>query len=125
MVYCSYCGEKNSEDTEYCVKCGANLEGLQEKRLEERFEKSIEESAEQFGKRMEKWGEDFGKRAEKECFGLPSGGAIFGLFIGIIIIIVGLQQVFGWQIDIGPFVIIIIGLLFAAGAIYGLTRRRS
>lgn len=125
MVYCSKCGEKNSEDGKYCIKCGANLEGLQEKNLEENFEKSIEKSAEQFGERMEKWGEDFGKRAENECFGLPRGGAIFGLFIGIIIIIVGLQQVFEWNIDVGPFAIIIVGLLFAVGAIYGLTRRRS
>ena len=123
MVYCTKCGEKNLEDTKYCAKCGANLEGLQEKK-EERFEKSIEKSAEQFGERMEKWGEDFGKRAENECFGLPRGGAIFGLLIGIIIIIVGLQQVFGWNIDVGPFATIIVGLLFAAGAIYGLTRRR-
>ena len=125
MVYCSKCGEKNSESSKYCVKCGANLEDSPKKSLEGRFEKSIEKSAEQFGERMEKWGEDFGKRAENECFGLPRGGAIVGLFIGIIIIIVGLQQVFGWQIDVGPFVTIIVGLLFAVGAIYGLTRRRS
>ena len=65
------------------------------------------------------------KRKQDECFGLPRGGAIFGLFIGIIIIIVGLQQVFGWQIEIGPVVIILFGLLVLAGAIYGLTRRRS
>jgi len=59
-----------------------------------------------------------------ECFGLPRGGAIFGLFIGLIIIIVGLQQLFGWQIDVGPFAIIIFGILIIAGAIYGLSRRR-
>ena len=123
VVYCTKCGEKNSEDNKHCVKCGANLEGFQEKK-EERFEKSIEESAEQFEEHMEKWGEDFGKKAENECFGLPRGGAIFGLLIGIIIIIVGLQQVFGWEIDFGPFAIIIFGLLVVAGAIYGLTRRR-
>ena len=121
MPYCTKCGEKNSEDTKYCVKCGSNLDA----NLEEGFEKSIEKSAEQFGERMEKWGEDFGKKAENECFGLPRGGTILGLLIGIIIIIVGLQQVFGWQIDVGPFAIIIVGLLFTVGAIYGLTRRRS
>ena len=65
------------------------------------------------------------RRVKDECFGLPRGGVIFGLFIGIIIIIVGLQQLFGWEIDIGPFAIIILGLLFVAGAIYTLTRRRS
>ena len=124
MVYCSKCGEKNAEDSKYCGKCGTDL-GLQEKSVEGRFEKSIEKSAEQFGERMEKWGEDVGKRAENDCFGLPRGGTILGLLIGIIIIIVGLQQVFGWQIDVGPFAIIIVGLLFTVGAIYGLTRRRS
>jgi hypothetical protein len=66
-----------------------------------------------------------GRRREDECFGLPRGGSIFGLFIGIIIIFVGLQQAFGWNIDVGPFAIIIVGLLMAAGAIYSLTRRRS
>ena len=60
-----------------------------------------------------------------ECFGLPHGGAIFGLFIGAIIILVGLTSVFGWQIDVGSFAIIVIGILFVAGAIYALTRRRS
>jgi hypothetical protein len=63
------------------------------------------------------------KSPEQECFGLPRGGAIFGLFIGIIIIIVGLQQFFGWDIDVGPLAIIIIGVLFIAGALYGLMRR--
>ena len=124
MVYCTKCGEKNAEDSKYCGKCGADL-GLQEKSVEGRFERSIEKSAEQFGERMEKWGEDMGKRAENDCFGLPRGGTILGLLIGIIIIIVGLQQVFGWEIDVGPFAIIIVGLLFIVGAIYGLTRRRS
>ena len=65
------------------------------------------------------------RRKQDECFGLPRGGAIFGLFIGIIIIIVGLQQVFGWNIEIGPLVTIMFGLLVLAGAIYGLSRRRS
>ena len=60
---------------------------------------------------------------EEECFGLPRGGSILGLLIGAIIIIVGLQQVFGWNIDIGPFVTIIVGLLIVAGAIYKLTSR--
>ena len=60
-----------------------------------------------------------------ECFGLPRGGSIFGLVIGIIIVFVGLQQIYGWDIDIGPLAIIIFGLLIFAGAIYGFTRRRS
>ncbi len=60
-----------------------------------------------------------------ECFGLPHGGAIVGLFIGIMIILFGLINLFGWQVDLGPFAIIIVGILIVAGAVYGLTRRRS
>jgi len=104
MVYCSKCGKKNEDGTEFCVSCGAALHP------EERREKREVTRAE--------------KREEEECFGLPRGGAIFGLFIGIIIIIVGLQQIFGWEIDVGPFAIIIVGILFLAGAIYALSRRR-
>lgn len=60
-----------------------------------------------------------------ECFGLPQGGTIFGLFIGILIVLWGLSSVFGWHIELGTFAIIAFGLLIIAGAIYGLTRRRS
>ena len=60
-----------------------------------------------------------------ECFGLPRGGSIFGLVIGLIIILVGLQQIYGWTIDIWPLLITVFGLLIFAGAVYGLIRRRS
>lgn len=119
MVYCIKCGAKNEEGTKYCAKCGANVEVSQE----EGWERRVDEWGEEFGKRAEEWGEDFGKKVENECFGLPRGGAIFGLFIGIIIIIFGLQQIFGLDIELGPFIIIIIGILILAGAIYGLSRR--
>jgi len=101
MVYCSKCGKQNEDDVEFCVDYGAVL--YPERSAQKR---------------------DFRKRRrEDECFGLPRGGAIFGLFIGLIIIIIGLQQVFGLNIDIEPFATIVVGLLFTAGAIYGLTRR--
>jgi uncharacterized membrane protein YvbJ len=103
MVYCSKCGKQNEANVEICVDCGASLLS---------------------GKDERKW--DARERRKKdECFGLPGGGAIVGLFIGIIIIVVGLQQVLGISIDVGPLAIIIVGLLFVAGAIYGLTRRSS
>lgn len=78
-----------------------------------------------FSVKHERIQNDRRRRREDACFGLPGGGAIFGLFIGISIIIVGLQQVLGLSIDVGPLAIIIVGLLFVAGAIYGFTRRGS
>ena len=99
MVRCTDCGDENPDDIECCSECGSHLYAIGESKKN--------------------------TRKKDECFGLPRGGAIFGLFIGLIIIIVGLQQVFGLDIDVGPFAIIVVGLLFAAGAIYGLTRRRS
>lgn len=105
MVYCSKCGKKNEDDAEFCASCGAAL--YPKERREQREDTLLE------------------KRKKDECFGLPRGGTIFGLFIGIIIIIVGLQQLFGWKIDVGPFATIIVGMLFLAGAIYALSRRGS
>lgn len=99
MVYCTECGTNNEADTKFCVKCGAEL------------------YPERGGRRR--------PERRDECFGLPHGGAIFGIFIGIIIILVGARQLFGWKIDIGPFATIIVVVLFLVGAIYGLTRRRS
>jgi hypothetical protein len=96
MVTCTKCGRENEEGAKFCVNCGAAL-GRVERRK---------------------------KRVEDECFGLPRGGAIFGLFIGAIIILWGLSEVFGWEIEVWTFAIIIIGVLIIAGAIYGLTRRR-
>jgi len=103
MVYCTKCGKKNEDDVEFCVECGVAIHPERSSRRRDVRE----------------------KRKADECFGLPRGGAIFGLFIGIIIIIVGLQQVFDWQIDVGPLATIVVGLLFVAGAIYGLIRRKN
>jgi len=100
MVTCTKCGRENKEGAKFCVDCGAAL-GRMERRARG------------------------GRRERDECFGLPHGGAIFGLFIGAIIIIWGLSEAFGWKIDLGSFAAIAIGLLIVAGAIYGLTRRRS
>ena len=108
LVTCAKCGKQNEDNAAFCVSCGVSLSQVERER--------------------KPGGTCFGqpeRRMENECFGLPRGGAIFGLLIGIIIIIVGLQQVFGWNIDVGPFATIIVGLLFVVGAIYGLTRRRS
>jgi len=126
MVYCTKCGTKNEEDVEYCAKCGAKLEVPREKKLERR----AKDWGEEFGRRAEEWGEQFGKRAEEECFGLPHGGAIVGLIIGIIIILVGLSFVPGilppgieiWNY-LWALIIIVIGILVIAGTLYSLSRR--
>lgn len=65
------------------------------------------------------------EKRKKECFGLPGGSSIIGLFIGLIILIVGFQQIFKLSIDIGPAVIIIVGLFFIGSAIYGIIRKRN
>jgi uncharacterized membrane protein YvbJ len=120
LVFCSKCGTKNEDTAGYCVKCGAKLKLSTEKSLEQR----IEEGAEEFGRRAEAWGEDFRKQTEQECFGLPHGGTIFGLIIGIIIILVGVTSLAGIDLEFWSLIIIISGLLIAGGAIYTLTQRR-
>jgi LPXTG-motif cell wall-anchored protein len=105
MVACPDCGRENDEGAKFCVGCGAAISSQ-----EPRFERRVV--------RRE-------RRPRDECFGLPHGGAIFGLFLGAIIILWGLSEFAGWQIEIGTFAIIIIGLLIVAGGIFGLTRRRS
>ena len=105
MVYCSKCGTKNEEDAVVCVKCGASLVARPAWRRESR-------------------------RPEKECFGLPYGGAIAGLVFGIIIVIVGLSFVPGilpagieiWDY-LWPLMIIVVGVLIVAGALYRYSRR--
>lgn len=65
-----------------------------------------------------------------ECFGLPNGGAIAGLIFGTLIVLYGVSWYLGYDLSLfwtstaGPFIVIAIGLLILAGAIYGLTRRR-
>ena len=101
MVYCTKCGTKNEEDATVCVKCQQPLGSYQTKRHERR-------------------------RREDECFGLPHGGAIVGLIIGIIIVLWGISSFA--DIDFGeyfwPAIIIIFGTLIVAGALYTFTRRR-
>ena len=132
-VSCPKCGFENSEDSNYCLECGATLKMSAKK-------KRAEEWGEEFGRKMEKWGEDFGKQVEvsaeefgrtieNECFGLPHGGAIIGLIIGAFIIIIGASLALDLDFDIwgrwfGTGILIIIGIIIVISAIYGLTRKK-
>lgn len=105
MVVCPKCGTKNEEDAKYCAQCGANLEtGAYPSRR-------------------------YKHKREEECFGIPRGGTVVGLAIGVIIILWGfiwlLQQVdvLPRTLEIGPFAAIIFGILILVGALYGLSRR--
>ena len=119
MVYCQKCGTKNPDKAKVCKKCEANLYPL---------DKAVETQVKTcFGPREGRQG------PENECFGLPHGGVIAGVIFGAIIIIVGLSSllsnVFKWNIEVWnslwPLLIIVIGVLIVAGAIYGMSRKSS
>jgi len=103
MVYCVKCGSKNLVDVKVCAQCGASLHSTGER--------------------------EHYRRVEDECFGIPRGGTVVGLAIGIIIILVGsvwfLQQadLISQDVNVWPFAVIIFGILILVGAIYGLRRR--
>jgi amino acid transporter len=69
------------------------------------------------------------RRKEGECFGLPHGGAIAGIVIGALILLWGFMQLAQQQrwieqgISIWWIVLIIIGVLMIAGAVYRASRR--
>jgi UDP-N-acetylmuramyl pentapeptide phosphotransferase/UDP-N-acetylglucosamine-1-phosphate transferase len=114
LVYCSKCGTKNEEGAEFCVKCGASLTAPSAWRSER-------------GRREK------GEKQEQQCFGLPHGGAIVGIIIGIIVILVGISQVPGLipreVLDVTdsffwPIILVAFGILMVAGALYQYGRRR-
>jgi uncharacterized membrane protein YvbJ len=105
MVYCVKCGAKNPDDAKTCSQCGASLYPVKEER------------------------ERYYRRYERECFGIPGGGAIIGLAIGIIIVIAGLlwflqqAEIISRSVDVWPFAAIIFGVLIVIGALFGMRRR--
>ena len=103
MVYCVKCGTNNPDGTQVCKNCGAQLYVTGENRHY--------------------------RRVEDECFGIPRGGTIVGLAIGVIILLAGaiwfLQQtgVVSPNVQVWPFAVIIFGILIIVGAAYGMRRR--
>jgi hypothetical protein len=112
MVYCSKCGSVNEDEAIHCVNCGEPLRATH--RESRGWEEELEVRAEEFGERAER----FGKRMEEECFGLPGGNAIVGVLIGIAILLWGVSELMDWNIDLGPYAIIIFGILIVVGVLY-------
>jgi len=109
MVYCSKCGTQNPDTNTVCSNCGAPLYTV--------------------GQHYAGSDREHYRRMENECFGLPNGGMIVGIVIGLIIIIFGLgfflQSVYGISFpDLWPLIIVIFGVLILLGAIYGRRRYR-
>ena len=99
MITCPKCGTQNEDGSDFCKKCGTSLHAAP----------PISEY----------------RRPRDECFGLPWGGAIFGLVFGGLLICLGLGIIFNFDVGhyVGPFLLITIGLLIALGAVYGYSRR--
>ena len=97
MVYCTKCGTQNADDARVCSKCGASLYAVGER--------------------------EHYRRMESECFGIPRGGTIVALAIGLIIVLWGLFAILAPDVNVWPIAVIIFGILIAVGALYGLSRR--
>jgi uncharacterized membrane protein YvbJ len=103
MVYCTKCGTKNEDDATVCANCGASLEtGVHVSRRYER-------------------------RMENECFGIPRGGSIVGIIIGLIIILFGVSWIlsiyYNIKLEVWPIIFIIFGILIVVGAYYRMHRK--
>ncbi len=96
MVYCKECGTNNDDTADNCSNCGASLRSRSTSR----------------------------RAGRDECFGLPQGGSIFGIIIGIVIILAGVQSLMGWDLDFGPYMIIVVGILIVAGALYQMNKSK-
>ena len=117
MVYCTKCGSKNEDDAKVCASCGQSLSAA-EPRTRGRHHDEC------FGPRRE-------RDMEQECFGLPRGGAVFTILIGLAVVVIGVAyfvgQYYGWDVDVwksfGPAMIIVIGILIVVGALYRAGKR--
>ncbi len=98
MVYCWKCGAENEEDAESCKSCGANLRPPPRRVYRRRSEDEL-------------------------CFVPGRGVYLFGIFLGILIILAGvisLLERFVWWASwdrLWPFVVILFGLLIIASVL--------
>ena len=112
MIYCPYCGTKNSKDAKVCKKCGEKLyQGKETKPAVGRG----------FGPDVRR------TRHEQECFGLPRLGAMMGIAIGLVVILFGagiiLSRYYRTQIEIWPLADVVFGLMVVAAAHSALRRK--
>lgn len=120
MVYCTKCGTQNPDDAQTCSQCGAPLQIADQARQRGRGEDEC------FGPRRR---EGSYRKEEYECFGIPRGGIIVGIAIGLIIILAGtislLQQAgfISRALEVWPIALMIFGILIIIGAYYGMRRR--
>ncbi len=103
MVYCQKCGAENTDEADFCKKCGAPLTPIKRH-----------------------WREKYGERAEEECFGFTGGGAICGIIVGVIIIVLGFALVYQIQVWflIGPLIGLLVGVLIILAALNSIRRKR-
>ncbi|UCH56725.1 MAG: hypothetical protein JSV18_05045 [Candidatus Bathyarchaeota archaeon] len=100
MVYCTKCGVENEDDALNCKNCGESLKPRRVRR--------------------------YRRRDDDLCFG-PRGGSWIGVFIGLLIIVAGVSQLFqgtfwwaSWD-RLWPFLVILFGLMIVVSVVY---RRR-
>jgi hypothetical protein len=107
---CAACDFKNDDDADFCARCGAHLAAEEPKPV-----------------MVEREDKDCYGSEEDECFGLPHGGAICGILIGLIIIVWAAGLLFGWNIwdYFWPLILIIFAVLIIAGALYTMRRRSA
>jgi uncharacterized membrane protein YvbJ len=123
MVYCVKCGENNSNDATFCVKCGEHL--MDSPDNEGDWERRIDAWGEDVGQRAEQWGKRIEREIDDECFSSSHDGAIAGIIVGIIILLLGvavLANVNIWSY-LGPLAVIVVGILLIAGVVYRWIRR--
>ncbi|UCH02434.1 MAG: zinc ribbon domain-containing protein [Candidatus Bathyarchaeota archaeon] len=117
MVYCTRCGTRNSIETEFCIKCGAHL--FKRKNVIDELTETMGHGTTQcFGS---------ARSVENTCFGVRRIGEILGLIVGIFIILWGIsillrEPIWQW---IGPYFVMVIGLLIIARSLSRVLRKPS
>lgn len=85
MVYCSKCGATNDDETENCKNCGESLHR---------------------GQRISRQSYD-----RNICFGVPVQRNLLGLLFGFFIVLWGVTELIGINIDLWALALICLGVL--------------